>query len=161
MTDTLLERNVMNIKHNPIFDTDAVIASYEKKDGVPITYVCTSALNHGTLATDVFYRETPHPEFGNRYFGLYWHRLHFELPAKLMITNADCIEDLEFTMVEVDGELHYSQHRHDFRTIGSISIDGGRAYNRILFNGERPKRNSLKVKDGKFVQGVIENEYFY
>lgn len=146
----------MNIKHNPIFDTDKIIAHYEKKDGVPITYVCTSALNHGTLATDVFYRETPHPEFGNRYFALYMNGEN-----QIMITNADCIEDLEFTMVDVDGELHYSQHRHDFRTIGSISIDGGRAYNRILFNGERPKRNSLKVKDGKFVQGVIENEYFY
>ena len=146
----------MNIKHNPIFDTDKIIAHYEKKDGVPITYVCTSALNHGTLATDVFYRETPHPEFGNRYFALYMNGEN-----QVMITNADCIEDLEFTMVEVDGELHYSQHRHDFRTIGDISIDGGRAYNRILFNGERPKRNSLKVKDGKFVQGVIENEYLY
>jgi hypothetical protein len=156
MTVLVYEAIAMNIKHNPIFDTNAVIASYEKKDGVPITYVCTSALNHGTLATDVFYRETPHPEFGNRYFALYMNGEN-----QVMITNADCIEDLEFTMVEVDGELHYSQHRHDFRTIGDISIDGGRAYNRILFNGERPKRNSLKVKDGKFVQGVIENEYFY
>ncbi len=71
MTVLVYEAIAMNIKHNPIFDTDTVIASYEKKDGVPITYVCTSALNHGTLATDVFYRETPHPEFGNRYFALY------------------------------------------------------------------------------------------
>lgn len=149
----------MNIKHRPIFDTEKVIKHYEDKDGVPIRYICTSALNDGTLAADIFYRETPHPSFGNRYFGLY-RNPHSEY-SDIMITNADCIEDLKFTMIEVDGELHYSQHRHDFHTIGSISIDGGRAYDRILFNGERPKRNSLKVKDGKFVQGVIENEYFY
>ena len=138
----------MNIQHNPIFDTEAVIKHYEAKDGVPIKYICTSAINTGTLACDVFYRETPHPEFGNRYFGLYLNP--YSSNAVIMITNADNIESLDFDMVDVDGELHYSQHRHDYRTIGDVSIDGGRAYIKRAGNLTRPVK-SLKVVNGEFV----------
>ena len=49
------------IKHEPIFDTQKVCELFSKKDGVPITYVCTSALDDGAQAMDIFYRETPHP----------------------------------------------------------------------------------------------------
>jgi hypothetical protein len=33
------------IKHEPQFDTDKICKIYSKKDGVPVTYVCTSAVN--------------------------------------------------------------------------------------------------------------------
>ena len=56
------------IKHEPHFDTEKIIEHYTKKDGVPVTYVCTSALGNEAQAMDIFFRETPHPEFGNRYF---------------------------------------------------------------------------------------------
>ena len=137
------------IKHFPIFDTKKVINLYTEKDGVPIKYVCTSAVQqHAEFAADVFYRETPHPEFGNRYFGLY--RNPYAGEAEIMITNADVIESLEFEMVEVGGELHYSQHRHDFHTVGDVSIDGGREYLRLVGNVNVP-RKTLKIKDGIFV----------
>lgn len=139
----------MNIKHNPIFDITAVIKHYEAKDGVPIKYVCTSAINHGTVAADIFYRETAHPVFGNRYFGLYVNPYH-NGGTQVMITNADGIEGLDFTMIDIDGELHYSQHRHDFRTVGDVSIDGGRAYTRLVGNINRPQKN-FNVVDGVFV----------
>jgi hypothetical protein len=62
----------MTILHHPIFDIAKVEALYSEKDGVPVRYVCTSAPNKSaTYAVDIFYRETPHPEFGNHYFGLY------------------------------------------------------------------------------------------
>lgn len=141
----------MNIQHRPIFDTDKVCKHYSEKDGVPIKYVCTSALGHEAQAMDIFYRETPHPEFGNHYFGLYWHRLHFELPAELMITNADKIEDAEFGMVEVDGGLHYSQHRHDFYSVGDVAVDGGRSYFKRVGDLSAPTK-WLKVKNGEFVE---------
>lgn len=142
----------MNIQHRPIFDTDKVCKHYSEKDGIPIKYVCTSALGHEAQAMDIFYRETPHPEFGNRYFGLYWrHRLHSELPAELMITNADKIEDAEFGMVEVDGGLHYSQHRHDFYSVGDVAVDGGRSYFKRVGDLSVPTK-WLKVKNGKFVE---------
>ena len=59
------------VKHAPVFDTKKAISYYENKDGVPIKYVCTTDLLASDLPVDIFYRKTPHPEFGNRYFGLY------------------------------------------------------------------------------------------
>lgn len=144
----------MNIKHRPIFDTETVIKHYSEKDGVPIKYVCTSAPNTGTLAADIFYRETPHPEFGNHYFGLYINP--YANGAQIMITNADAIEELDFEMIEVNDQLHYSQHRHDFHSIGDVSIDGGRAYLRLSGNMTHPTMK-LKVKNGEFVEVKEKN----
>lgn len=144
----------MNIHHRPLFDTQKVCEHYSKKDGVPVTYVCTTALNHGTMSVDVFYRETPHPEFGNRYFGLYMNSYYDD--AQIMITNADCIEGLTFDMVNVKDQWHYSQHRHDFYTVGDVSIDGGRAYVKLMGNIDVP-RASLKVVNGQF-EKVMEDE---
>jgi len=140
----------MKIHHRPILDTARVEKLYSEKDGVPVKYVCTSAPNqYATYAADIFYRETPHPEFGNRYFGLY-RNPSFSSDGTIMVTNADMIEDLEFGMKEHDGEWHYSQHRHDFYTIGDVSLDGGRAYFRCVGNVRKPTK-FLKVKDGEFV----------
>ena len=135
----------MKINHISLFDVEKVAAHYERKDGVPIKYVCTSALGSQDFAVDVFYRSTPHPEFGNRYFGLY--RNMYAAGAQIMITNADIIEDLEFGMIQdKEGVYHYSAHRHDCKFIDDCMIDGGRAY----------IRNSgpvtvFKVKDGEFI----------
>ena len=117
---------VKNIVHNPIFDTKTVADFYSEKDGVPIKYVCTSAPNeYATYAADIFYRETPHPEFGNHYFGLFNNHM-----GQIMITNADTIEDLEFICIEDSkGDLHYSAHRHDYKVLDNDNmIDGGRSY---------------------------------
>jgi hypothetical protein len=113
----------MIIHHEPLFDTNKVCEHYTEKDGVPITYVCTSALGDEAQAMDIFYRETPHPQFGNRYFGLYHN-------GNLMIANADRIESVEFGLVEDDdGDLQYSAHRHDYKLFENGNmIDGGRAY---------------------------------
>lgn len=139
-----------NIIHRPHLDIEKVCALYSEKDCVPVTYVCTSAITETSdVSADIFFRETPHPEFGNRYFGLYWHHLHVA-PARLMITNADKIENLDFDMVEVDRKLHYSRDRHDFYSVGPVSIDGGRAYLRLLGDIRVPV-TKLKVKDGVFV----------
>lgn len=131
------------IKHEPLFDTDKVCEHYSKKDGVPITYVCTSSLRDEAHAMDIFYRETPHPTFGNRYFGLY----HNYFTGNLMITNADPIEQAEFGLVEDDeGNLQYSAHRHDYKRFKNGNmIDGGRAY--IRSSGCKIYR--YKVKDGR------------
>ena len=137
----------MKIQHNPLLNVEKAAQLYSEKDGVEIKYVCTSAISkHATVAADIFFRETPHPEFGNRYFGLYQ-----DAQGRLMITAADRIEDLQFDMVEVDGELHYSQHRHDFRSVGDVAIDGGREYLRRIGNLSHPVK-SFKLKDGIFIE---------
>jgi hypothetical protein len=136
----------MNIQHNPILNVEKAAQLYSEKDGVDVRYVCTSATSaHAAQAADIFYRATPHPEFGNRYFGLY-----FDLGDYLMITNADAVENLDFDMVEVEGVLHYSQHRHDYRCVGGVCIDGGRSYLKRSGNLSLPVVR-LKLKDGEFV----------
>lgn len=136
----------MKINHHPLFDIAKVTKLYSEKDGVPVKYVCTSAPNeHADYAADIFYRETPHPEFGNRYFGLY-RNLHFASDGTVMITNADPIEGLEFGMIEGPDGWEYSQHRHDYRVVENNFIDGGRAYLRT--QGSYVMK---KVVNGEFV----------
>ena len=84
---------MMNIKHDPQFDTKKVIEHYEQKDSVSITYVCTTDISTSDNPVDVFFRESPHPEFGNRYFGLRNHS------GSVYITNADQVEELNFGMI--------------------------------------------------------------
>jgi hypothetical protein len=141
----------MNIDHKPIFDIYAVEQLYSKKDGVDIKYVCTSAPNeHAAYAADIFYRETPHPDFGNRYFGLYSWRTLVTGKNTIMIANCDKIEDLDFGMIEgPNGWWGYSQHRHDYRIIGESSINGGRSY--VRRSGDMTTRfRTMSVIDGKF-----------
>jgi len=116
----------MKIQHYPVTDTQRAIEYFTKKDGVPITYVCTTDLKSSDVPIDVFFRETPHPHFGNRYFGLFVHPLH----QNTMICNADAVEDFLFGMVENDaGELEYSQSHHDYKIFENGNmIDGGREY---------------------------------
>jgi len=137
----------MNIQHSPLFDTAKVEKLYSEKDGVDVKYVCTSALGSQDFATDVFYRPTPHPEFGNHYFGLYTNHFHQDKPT-IMIINADKIESFEFGMIESKGKYYYSQHRHDYKVIDDKMIDGGRAYIR---SGTHDV-DVFKIQDGEFVR---------
>jgi len=144
----------MNIQHEPLFDTAKVEAHYTEKDGVEVRYVCTTDLTASDCPVDVYYRETPHPEFGNRYFGLYYDTIR----DHTMITNADKVESLEFGMIEVDGKYYYSQSHHDYKRIGNKMIDGGRVY--IRSSGCDVV---LRIIDGKFFAKDVEDlvELYY
>lgn len=144
------------IIHEPLIDAEKACKLYSEKDGVPVTYVCTTDLGSSDMPVNVFYRSTPHPDFGNRYFGLYYAR-----DGHLYILNADRVEDLEFGMIEDhEGNLHYSKSHHDFKYIpgyedlmevqNSRFIDGGREYVRVGGN-PMPHVHYYKVKDGEFV----------
>ena len=140
----------MKINHHPIFDTEVIEKYYSEKDGIAVRYICTSAPNeNATYAADIFYRDTPHPEYGNRYFGLY--KNNFYGDTQIMITNADVIEQLDFGMIGgIDG-WEYSQHRHDFRTVDNCSIDGGRAYIKRVGDLATPFK-LMKIVNGAFVE---------
>lgn len=151
------------IKHEPLFDTDKICEHYTKKDGVPVTYVCTSALRGEAQAMDIFYRETPHPEFGNRYFGLFRDAFN----GNLMITNADKIEQAEFGLIEDDdGNLQYSAHRHDYKRFENGNmIDGGRAYIKssmcevkhyVVRNGEMVEKKDVEMTP-EFGQAIMKH----
>ena len=138
----------MQIHHSPIFNTTKVEQIYTEKDGVPVKYVCTSDLTASDSPVDVFYRETPHPQFGNHYFGLY----HDIVRDHVMICNADIIETLDFAMVVgPDDRLYYSQSHHDYKYFDNgTSIDGGRVYTRG--NGYQ----FYKIKNGEFIRNYGE-----
>ena len=113
------------IVHNPVFDVDVVTKHYSEKDGVPVKYVCTTELKLNNSPVDIYYRETPHPEFRNHYFGL---RLSHDGTA--YICNADSIDGETIAMIEDSkGDLHYSSYRHDYKVVDNGNmIDGGRSY---------------------------------
>lgn len=144
----------MNIKHEPNFDVGIVTEHYSTKDGVPVQYVCTTDLTASDVPVDVYYRETPHPQFGNHYFGLY----HDHFRGNTMICNADKVEELDFGMIEIDGEYYYSQSHHDYKEVGDKMIDGGRVYIRSNCGTE-----VFQVKKGKFVKAIFtkDDEYVY
>jgi len=134
----------MNIRHFPITDTDKVCELYSEKDGVPVKYVCTTDFNRSDAPVDIFYRETPHPEFGNKYFGIGINRED----GSCVIFNADKVESFTFGMVEDDnGNLQYSEYHHDFKSFNNGNmIDGGRSY--IRSSG---KVDVYKVKEGEML----------
>lgn len=134
----------MDIKHPYQFDREKVESHYTEKDGVPVKYVCTTDLKASDVPVDVYYRATPHPEFGNRYFGLY----HDNVRDHMMITNADIVEDFEFGMIkDKDNHWYYSCSHHDCIFIDGKMIDGGRQYIRSTgLDGV------FKIKDGEFVE---------
>ena len=138
----------MNIKHEPLFDTAKIEEIYGRKDGCEVRYVCTSDLRASDVTCDIFYRAEPHPDFGNRYFGLYWDSVR----DRLMITNADIIESFEFGMIEVDGKYYYSQSHHDYKVVEGKMIDGGRAY--IKSSGGT---TVMRITDGKFYAVDVED----
>ena len=139
----------MNIHHEPLFDTAKVEKLYTEKDGVEVKYVCTTAIQeHAAFAADVFYRATPHPEFGNRYFAIY--RNPYADNAQIMITNADQVENFEFGMIEGPNGWEYSQHRHDYRSVGECAVDGGRSYIKRVGDLSVPTKY-MKIVDGEFV----------
>ncbi len=138
----------MNIHHEALFDTAKLEEHYSNKDGVEVKYVCTSDLRTSDIPMDVFYRETPHPEFGNRYFGVYQHRITNDI----FITNADEIESFEFGMIEHEGKYYYSQSHHDYKVVGDKMIDGGRMYIRSSEGAV-----IMRIVDGKFYTNNIED----
>lgn len=133
------------IKHFPITNTDKVIEHYSQRDGVPISYVCTTDLKWHDSPEDIFYRATPHPQFGNKYFALR------ATDDGFYISNADKVEDFTFGCVkDDDGNLQYSRSRHEYKAFNNgHMIDGGRHY--IRHSGDIDVyvvRNGQMVKEG-------------
>lgn len=135
----------MKIVHNPVSkDVKHIEDLYSLKDKVPIKYVCTSSVKPRGMIYDIFYRadDSPHPEFGNRYFGIGFYK---GIPY---ITNADNIENLEFGII--NGV--YSRNEHDFVDTGvGVFLDGGRDYIRRVGDITIPVRK-YRIHKGEFVE---------
>ena len=136
----------MNIVHYPITNIKKVEELYSEKDGVPVKHVCTTEF--GDSIVDVFYRDTPHPKFGNRYFAVLFRD---NVPY---IANADEVEKLTFGLVQNDnGDMEYSRSRHDYKQFKNGNmIDGGRDYIRSC-----GRVFVYVVRDGKMISHGVNN----
>jgi hypothetical protein len=136
----------MKIKHEPMFDIEKVEKMYSEKDGVPVKYVMTSELPNIDTPMDIFYRDTPHPEFGNRYFGIFSAR-----GGNTYIISADAIDGcLIVTVKDDNGKCQYSAYRHDYKSFNNGNmIDGGRGYARY-----NCQTFVFKVTDGELIEVV-------
>jgi len=136
----------MNVLHEKleVFDQGKVIEMYSEKDGCAVKYVCTTEILPTSVVADVYYRDTPHPEFGNRYFGIFLDGM-----GRGTITSMDAVEEYDFAAIQDDeGNYHYSQHRHDYKKFDNGNmIDGGRHY--IRSSGSV---DMFEVKDGEFIK---------
>jgi hypothetical protein len=129
-----------HFNHRPILDIGRLIKLYEKKDGVPIKYVCTTERSGDNKPRDIFYRDTPHPKFSNKYFGLYWDETtRLTKDKRLMIGSCDWVEGEAFDMIQDNaGVYQYSRYRHDYFSFDDMAIDGGRAYTRVVNPSYKP-----------------------
>lgn len=135
----------MKINNRYNFDISFVENFYTGKNGTKTQYVITTDFNGDNIPRDIYFQESAHPEFGNRYFGLY----RRPIDNSLRICNADQVEDMKFTMILCDGEYYYSSYRHDFVSTKCGSIDGGSAYVKIV---GQPETHEFKIVDGKFAR---------
>lgn len=92
----------------------------------------------------IFYTEEAHPQ-GSNYFALY--QDIGVIGTHLMIANGISATTEEFAGLQVGENVIYSRYRHDYRSLGSGFIDGGRDYTR--YNPEVGKLVALKVNKDK------------
>ena len=93
---------------------------------------------------DIFYVENPDRSKGHsNYFGMFTDRMG------TMITNAESAfsETITGVLCE-DGEVLVSRYRHDYRTKGTMMIDGGRDYLKMSSPGHLV---DLSVVGGEFL----------
>ena len=129
---------------------DERISKIEKK------YNCRYVAEWNTIAESgkpinqprmIFWNDQPHPE-GSNWMGMYEQEPYYyvcdgitasRLPIECMVSNSK--------------QVLFSKYRHDFRTShdGSVSVDGGREYTRVLgaIRNERvwlvPYQGELKI----------------
>lgn len=103
-------------------------------------YVCewNTVTKQNKIAESVialFYQEVPHPQ-GSNWMGMF---LGPDLGKDLRPYVMDGISASRLPIqgyVSNDGQVLFSKHRHDFRQSndGSVTVDGGREYTRLLGN---------------------------
>jgi hypothetical protein len=106
----------------------------------------------------VFYTETPaKPEYSN-YFGMCLRWLPHETSSVVIITNAiSAATGYWDGMVADNGEIVYSRYRHEFHSSkdGSVAVDGGRDYIKVMGHITNPRVRLSIVRDKIVVNDVL------
>lgn len=134
------------IKIKPRFFSEELLEKIEKiKDAkfVVETSVRDFRGNWVNLPMAIFYCKEKHPVSDSRYFAFYYNE-----SGQSYVTNGQSAVDEPFTVIEQEGEYFNSVFRHDYNSLGSVAIDGGRDYCRIIGNPT--------VKTAKIVENRVE-----
>lgn len=131
-----------------IFNSDQIKVI---EDRFTAQYVCETTIRFKNGWADfpvaIFYTEKAHAEGSN------WMAVNWSYDKMICVRNGISAVLEPFTGIVADnGDVIYSRYRHDFRTSpdGSVTIDGGREYTRLI--GEKSvaaKRVSLQIKKNK------------
>lgn len=128
--------------------------NYEKLEEIKkarwVADVCLRAKGGGWVEQPfaVFYQPEPQPEHGH-YFAIYRDQ------HGALITNAQSAADGIYKGSRASpSEVIFSRWNHDFRSAqtGNVTVDGGRNYGRILFEGTPPESVLLRVVGHRFVE---------
>lgn len=92
-----------------------------------------------------------HPN-GSNVFGIYTKGTD----DSIMITNGLAAFEEPIEAIVVDGVVHYSHYRHDFRSVGDVAIDGGRDYIRLVGNNLRNVKRVQIILDNGFLRVIDE-----
>jgi hypothetical protein len=96
----------------------------------------TKSGNWSDSPVAIFWQETPPVEGYSNYFGI------LEQHGTLLITSgASAFSEPIEGIVARNGEVNFSRYRHDFHysTDGSVAVDGGRDYMRVLGDIHQPR----------------------
>lgn len=133
------------LTHNP----QMVRKNIEKIESeLDAKYLCdTQHPENPYLTVSIFYCKEKHPD-GSRYAGMFFR------DGGLYIIDGAFVEDNPITGICAEnGDIIYSASQHDFVTSedGTVSADGGRSYNRFLFD-KVCVTYTYAVQDGKFIK---------
>ena len=154
----------MKVKTIGTYNPDDLLIK-SAKTNYDLNYMCKVQVCNGNKSnpefTDfmgtLFYQANPDTKAGHSHYAVfYWNDF-----GELLITNGQPTVDLinECGIIGYwDGEtFHYSSHRHDFVRFdtpnGSVAIDGGRNYLRIV--GTMPQLHKATITDDYFKIEVL------
>lgn len=102
-----------------------------------------------TTTAAVFWQETPPDPSYSNYFALI-----IQLGDLYITSGASAVEKPIDAVVAKDGEIVYSRHRHDYRTSGdgSVTVDGGRDYVRLIGDSSINAKRVQLVFDGPNIE---------
>ena len=140
----------MKLIINKLFSDESIKKIEETHNAKYVLDTCLSNSDQNSdILCAVFYSEEKHPE-GSHFFALYFKRDFVGDKPRLMITNGAFILDQKIRGILAKNEdVIYSKHRHDFVTSpdGSISVDGGQQYQRVLFKEKMPEAIHIDVSE--------------
>jgi len=153
-------------------DIKKVEARYADTQGKPAKFMgdfCLKTKNgwQGDSCAAVFYSENPDRSLGHsNYFALVV-MYDDDMKPKLYVTRGDSAFETDSNGVPIigvvadDGEVVYSRYRHDYRssTDGSVTIDGGRDYLRLIGDKSISAKMVYIVADGPDLKFVPADQY--